>query len=207
MLTNPRSPTLVLPQLIFSPYSHLPIVSSPLTLHIAKLLSKSPLQSHSTMSFAASTILWPPRRANSTEALLISKTAVSFGNTYIHLPPSLPSFLLSFLSPSPSLVPHQPLLPPISLTENKLTPTKRLQTWVGAGDNMKNIAYHEKLILKGPKGLIVRPTSIKPTLLVLLCLPLLLPFNKFPPPSQFGLPHAEVIYEVFLFLLFLISYS
>ena len=202
MLANPRSPTLVLPQLIFSPYSHLPIVCSPLTLLTAKVLSKSPLQSHSAMSFAASTTLWPPRRANSTEAPLVSKTAVYFGNPYIHLPSFLPSFLLSFLPPSPSLVPHQPLLPPISLTENKLTRTKRLQTWVGAGDNMKNIAYHEKLILKGPGGLIVRPTSIKPTLLVLLRLLLLLPFNGFPPPSQFGTSHAEVIVEVFLSFFF-----
>ena len=157
MLINSRSPTLVLPQLIFSPYPHLPIVCSPLTLLIAKVLSKSPLQSHSTMSFAASTILWPPRRANSTEAPLVSKTAVSFGNPYIHLPSSLPSFL----SPSPSLfyISHQPLLPPISLTENKLTHTKRLQTWVGAGDNMKNIAYARKVDIEAPRKLIVRPTS------------------------------------------------
>ena len=59
-----------------------------------------------------------------------------------------------------------------------MTRTKRLQTWVGAGDNMKNITYYEKLILKAPRGLIVRHTSITPTLLVLLCLLLLLPFNK-----------------------------
>ena len=177
--------------------------------------------SHGDASSAASP-LWLPRRANSTEGPLVcfslacrnvSKTALSFGNSFILLPSFLPIILPSFL-PSllllPFNLPRQPLFPPISLIEDQLTRTKRLQTWVGAGDNMKNIAYHEKLILKAPRGLIVRHTSIKPTLLVplcLLCLLLLLPFNEFPPPSQFGTSHAEVIGEVFLLLLFLISYS
>ena len=49
MLTITRSPTLVLPLLMFSRYPLLPVMFSPLTLHIAKVLSvKSPLQSHST---------------------------------------------------------------------------------------------------------------------------------------------------------------
>ena len=106
------------------------------------------------------------------------------------------TFLPSFLPLSFTHLINLSFLP--SLIEDQLTGTKRLQTWVGAGDNMKNIAYHEKLI----RGLIVRPTSIKPTLLVSLCLLLLLPFNGFPPPSQFGTSYAEVIREVFLSFFF-----
>ena len=156
MLTSPRSPTL---SCLFS--------CSPYILHHV-LTSYSP---HSKDSFQESSAIAFDRvlyclhylvAANSTEAPLVwfslacgnvSKTAVSFGNSFIHLP-SLPSFLppsLFYLPPSTSPS-------PISLIEDQLTRTKRLQTWVGAGDNMKNIAYHEKLILKAPRGLIVRPT-------------------------------------------------
>ena len=93
------SPTLVLPLLMFSLYPHLSIMSSPLTLHVAKALPKSPLQSHSTGSFRClHYILWPPRRADSTETPLVCfslacgnvpRTAVSFGNSLVY--PPLPS--------------------------------------------------------------------------------------------------------------------
>ena len=132
------SPTLVLPLLMFSLYPHLPIMSSPLTLHVAKALPKSPLQSQSTGSFRClHYILWPPRRADSTETPLVCfslacgnvpRTAVSFGNSLVYPPSFVPSFLPSFLPSSIFLPTPSTSLSPISLIEDKLTRTKRLQT-------------------------------------------------------------------------------
>ena len=77
--------------------------------------------SHGDASSAASP-LWPPRRANSTEVPLVcfslacgnvSRTAVSFGNSFIHLPSFLPPSLPPSFFPSfpPSLLPTSPTSP------------------------------------------------------------------------------------------------
>ena len=147
--------------------------------------------------------LRPPRSANSTDGPFVrfslacgnvSKTAVSFDNSFIHLPSFLP---LSFTHPI-----NLSFLPSPSLKTNWHAQRDCRHEW-GVGDNMKNIAYHEKLILKAPTGLIVRPTSTKPTFLIPLCLLLLLPFNEFYPPSQtYGTSHAEMIPRYFFSLFF-----
>ena len=110
------SPTLVLPLLMFSLYPHLPIMSSPLTLHVAKALPKSPLQSHSTGSFRClHYILWPPWRADSTETPLVCfslacgnvpRTAVSFGNSLVY-PPSFLALFTYAINLSFSHLPHR----------------------------------------------------------------------------------------------------
>ena len=138
-----------------------------------------------------------------TEVLLVcfslaSRIAVSFGNSFIHLP--------SFLPPSLSFT-HL-----INLSFSHLPYRRPINRHKETADMSEGRRQHEehsisrKVDIEGPQRINREAyhQSNQHSLFssCLLCLLLLLPFNEFPPPSQFGTSHAEVIGEVFLSFFF-----
>ena len=140
-----------------------------------------------------------------TEVLLVCfslacRIAVSFGNSFIHLPSFLP---LSLFLPTPSTSPF-----------SHLSHRRTIDTHKETADMSEGRRQHEehsisrKVDIEGPQRINreayhqSNQHSLFPS-----CLLLLLPCTGFPPLlSQFGTSHAEVIGEVFHIFLFLLSF-